>query len=460
MGKGGKSAQMNKSQLPAAKKYDWHGYIWKSGYDPTDKNAPPLPSKGEIKACIPPECFERSYAHSFYFVLRDSALAVGCVYLALRYLDISFCNSLVESFSGMTNLDNWKNMDFASLVDVKAAINSISTLDFWLNFVGWNIYAFWMGTVLTGHWVLAHECGHGAFSPSQTVNDIVGFVLHQALLVPYFAWQYTHAKHHRRTNHMEDGESHVPSTGVENGLNEKNERLSFYAVLHESIGDEAFAVWQVFSHLVIGWPLYLLGLASTGRLDVDGQPLKGAVIDHYRPNSKMFPTKLRMKVALSTLTVIATLGLLTKLSLDYGFSVVFFWYTLPYMWTNCWLVLYTWLQHTDPSVPQYGADEWTWVKGALSTIDRPYGIFDFFHHKIGSTHVAHHLFHEMPFYKADVATAAIKDFLGPLYNYDPTPFYKAMFRVAHTCHYVDDIKGIQYYKSLEDIPLSKKEKSA
>jgi len=35
------------------------------------------------------------------------------------------------------------------------------------------------------------------------------------------------------------------------------------------------------------------------------------------------------------------------------------------MWTNAWLVLYTWLQHTDPSVPQYGEDEWTWVKGAI-----------------------------------------------------------------------------------------------
>jgi hypothetical protein len=32
--------------------------------------------------------------------------------------------------------------------------------------------------------------------------------------------------------------------------------------------------------------------------------------------------------------------------------------------------------------------DWSWVKGALSTIDRPYGVFDFFH-TIGSTHVWH-----------------------------------------------------------------------
>jgi len=308
--------------------------------------------------------------------------------------------------------------------------------------------------------VLAHECGHGAFSSSQFLNDIVGYIIHQALLVPYFAWQYTHAKHHRRTNHLLDGESHVPSTGIENGLGPNNERLSFYAVIHEALGDGAFAGFQVFTHLVVGWPLYLLGLASTGRLDANGKPLEeGDVIDHFRPGSKMFPAKLEWKIALSTLGVIGTLGGLLKLSLDYGFLTVFLWYGAPYMWTNAWLVLYTWLQHTDPSVPQYGSEEWTWVKGALSTIDRPYGIFDFFHHKIGSTHVAHHLFHEMPFYKADVATAAIKEFLGPLYNYDPTPWYQAMWRIARTCHYVEGTNGIQYYKSLEDIPLSSSSKA-
>ena len=48
-----------------------------------------------------------------------------------------------------------------------------------------------------------------------------------------------------------------------------------------------------------------------------------------------------------------------------SFVPVACWYWGPYMWTNAWLVLYTWLQHTDPSVPQYGEDEWTWVKGAI-----------------------------------------------------------------------------------------------
>ena len=47
-------------------------------------------------------------------------------------------------------------------------------------------------------------------------------------------------------------------------------------------------------------------------------------------------------------------------------------YWPAYLWTNFWLVLYTWLQHTDIDLPHFGEDEWTWIRGALCTIDRPY----------------------------------------------------------------------------------------
>lgn len=426
MGKGGRSEQLKTS----ASSND--SSVWKSPYNPLDKNAPKLPSKGEIKASIPKHCFERSAVRSMLFVVRDLTMTAGFVYLTLA--------------SGLST-------DLPSLQDPLAILTYV---------IGWSTYAFWMGTILTGPWVLAHECGHGAFSDSQTFNDIIGFILHQALLVPYFAWQYTHAKHHRRTNHLTDGESHVPSTKLENGLTENNERESFYAVLHEAMGDGAFAVFQIWTHLVIGWPLYLLGFASTGRLAHDGTDLQNTIADHFRPNSPMFPPKVQSKIMLSTLTFLATLGLLGHLAFTYGVMPVALWYGGPYMFVNAWLVLYTWLQHTDPSVPQYGPEEWTWVKGALSTIDRPYGIFDFFHHKIGSTHVVHHLFHEMPCYHAYEATQAVKAYLEPmgLYNYDPTPWYKAMWRIAKTCHYVEKSEGIQYYKSLEDVPLSKNLKQA
>jgi len=427
MGKGGRSERnAGMSQLKQVEN------LWTSPYKPLDPNAPKLPSKGEVKAVIPKECFEKSYVHSIYFVIRDTALAVGCAYAAYATLNTDLPENLLS-----VNALGW--------------------------FLGWNVYAFWMGCILTGHWVLAHECGHGAFSPSQTFNDFWGFIMHQALLVPYFAWQFTHAKHHKRTNSVMDGESHVPGTAKEAGLGPNSERHGGYAAIHEAIGDGPFAMLQVVAHLVIGWPLYLMGLASTGRLANNGELLKdGEIIDHFRPWSRMFPTKVRAKIAMSTLGVIAAWGYLGHLAMEYGPLPIVLWYIGPLMWNQAWLVLYTWLQHNDPSVPHYGDGEWTWIRGALSTIDRPYGIFDFFHHKIGSTHVAHHLFHEMPFYKADLATAALKAYLEPmgLYNYDPTPWYVAMWRVAKTCHYIDDLDGIQYYRSLEDVPLTESKKVA
>merc|ERR1712091_4496 len=59
-------------------------------------------------------------------------------------------------------------------------------------------------------WVIAHECGHGAFSDNKTLQDTVGYILHTALLVPYFSWQRSHAVHHSKTNHVTEGETHVP----------------------------------------------------------------------------------------------------------------------------------------------------------------------------------------------------------------------------------------------------------
>jgi fatty acid desaturase len=47
--------------------------------------------------------------------------------------------------------------------------------------------------------------------------------------------------------------------------------------------------------------------------------------------------------------------------------------------------------------------EWTYMRGGLSTIDRDYGIFNKIHHDIG-THVVHHLFPQMPHYHLEEAT--------------------------------------------------------
>jgi stearoyl-CoA desaturase (delta-9 desaturase) len=119
-----------------------------------------------IKAAIPKECFEHSYVHSF--------LALG--------EDIAYMSAAVG-----------------------AVLWCQANLPAWAMLVAWPTYWFYQGIFGTGVWVLAHECGHGGFTASQTVNDVTGFLLHSFLLTPYFSWQITHAKHHKRTNHLTDG---------------------------------------------------------------------------------------------------------------------------------------------------------------------------------------------------------------------------------------------------------------
>ena len=97
----------------------------------------------------------------------------------------------------------------------------------------WIIYSLLSGTTAMGFWVIAHECGHGAFSENKQLETVTGYLLHSLLLVPYFSWQRSHAIHHRFTNNVTNGETHVPLVIEGNGITEKLEgkRIAFFKLL-------------------------------------------------------------------------------------------------------------------------------------------------------------------------------------------------------------------------------------
>ncbi|MDP2434111.1 MAG: hypothetical protein Q8P67_00020 [archaeon] len=119
---------------------------------PTD---PPF-SRSQLRDSIPAHCFERSHARSFF------SLAVN---LLLVWLTYRVCPLLIAA--------------------------APSPAAFFL----WPVYWFVQGAFCTGIWVLAHECGHRAFSPSVLVNDTVGLILHSALLVPYHSCMFSCSFH-------------------------------------------------------------------------------------------------------------------------------------------------------------------------------------------------------------------------------------------------------------------------
>ena len=92
-------------------------------------------------------------------------------------------------------------------------------------------------------------------------------------------------------------------------------------------------------------------------------------------------------------------------------------YLLPQMVANFYLCAITFMQHTHPDVPHFNEDEWTWLRGALSTIDRSMGSFaDYKTHYIVPSHVVHHIFSDMPYYGAMDATPYVKAHLGKYYK--------------------------------------------
>lgn len=108
----------------------------------------------EIRKAIPRHCFKRSAWKSFSYLLGDLTAIAALVYMS----------------------------SFIDTVPVAAAIK-------WG--ILWPVYWFWVGAFGVAIWIIAHECGHGAFSENERLNDCVGFFCHSLVMVPYFSW-YTY----------------------------------------------------------------------------------------------------------------------------------------------------------------------------------------------------------------------------------------------------------------------------
>ena len=346
-------------------------------------HAKPPFTLSQLKKAISPHCFHRSTFRSFSYVLYDLTIA-SCLFYA--------------------------------------AVNYIPTLPHEnLSLLAWPLYWFIQGSILTGVWVIAHECGHHAFSDHQWLDDLVGLILHSLLLVPYFSWKYSHRRHHSNTGSLERDEVFVPKTKSSMGWYSK--------YLNNSPG----RVLTLAITLTLGWPRYLA-------FNVSGRSYERFAC-HYDPYGPIYSNRERLQIYVSDAGILAVCFGLYKAVLAKGLVWVVCVYGVPLLVVNGFLVLITFLQHTHPAVPHYDSSEWDWLRGALATVDRDYGILNKVLHNITDTHVAHHLFSTMPHYHAMEATKAIKPILGEYYHFDETPIYKAMWREAKECMYVEPDKG-------------------
>ncbi|KAJ6583894.1 fatty acid desaturase-domain-containing protein [Mycena vulgaris] len=393
----------------------------------------------QLLDAIPSHCFKRSAVKSSMYTLWHLSI-IGAIYKAAAIAD-TFINP--ETFA--------------------APYPVVYPL---ARFALWSLYGFWAGLFGTGIWVIGHEAGHQAFSESKLVNNTVGWILHSALGVPYHSWRITHAKHHASTGHMTQDQVWVPPTRTQAGLKpfdpKREDRLGARASeevkkeLWEALGDSPIgASYGVAMYLLVGWPAYIIRNASGQRRYPKGT-------NHFTPSSIMFSPHHWADVVLSDIGVAFWLAGLIAAIYVYGFTTVFTVYLVPYLWVNHWLVLITFLQHTDPLLPHYRAPQFTFPRGALSTLDRNLlgdlgGLMGWIgaHATCGisETHVLHHVCSKIPHYNAWEASDALRAVLKPagVRWQGGAGGWAEMYRVFRECKFVEDEGDVVFFKNAQGL---------
>lgn len=301
------------------------------------------------------------------------------------------------------------------------------------NWIFWPIYWISQGTMFWALFVLGHDCGHGSFSDSSLVNNFVGHILHSSILVPYHGWRISHKTHHQNHGNVERDESWVPLTEkVYNSLDNMTKFVRFSVPLP-----------------LFAYPIYLWSRSP------------GKSGSHFHPYSDLFSPNERKEVTVSTVCWLLMFSLLLYLSFTTSPLLILKLYGVPYWIFVMWLDFVTYLHHHGytQKLPWYRGQEWTYLRGGLTTVDRDYGWINNIHHDIG-THVVHHLFPQIPHYHLVEATKAAKPIFGDYYREpeksSPLPFHliKYLLQSMNEDHFVSDTGDVVFYQT--DPQLHKK----
>ena len=192
--------------------------------------------------------------------------------------------------------------------------------------------------------------------------------------------------------------------------------------------------------VLIGWPMYKLGFRNLTTYD----PVHGS---HYLPVSDLYASHVKWSWYASLGVNLAFLALYVFLGVQFGWVFALKYIIAPYFIYAAWLTFVTYMQHVAPEVPVYDSGDWSGLKGALATVDRNSGPFNWLTHNTGNLHVIHHIFPTIPHYRLREATDAVRPILGDWYMKSDRFVLADFVRTLIGCHFVEHEDGKEVWKS-------------
>ncbi|CDO70622.1 hypothetical protein BN946_scf184748.g20 [Trametes cinnabarina] len=391
--------------------------------------APPTITLKQLHEAVPKHLLRKDPIRSTGYVLRD----------------VFFC---VLFFAFGASIERLVTTSFGGFIPLSTSWQiSLARTTLWM------IYWWWQGIAFASFFCIAHELGHGTLYKSWWANNILGFLLDTFVLAPFFAWK-------KAVNSIERDENYVPHLRSHYKLppKERSSTADYAEVLEET---PLFTMVRLFVMQAMGWWLYLT-------FNMLGSKMYPKGTNHFSPYSALFKKEQRLGIVISDIGLIGMMYLLYLFAQAYGWTALIMYYVFPYMVGNLLqqrgieadstlrssviigsVLMITFLHHSDPTIPHYRKEEWSFLRGAASTVDRPTlgWIGRFFFHNVAHDHVAHHFFSHVPFYNQPAVTEAIKTVLGANYNYDSTNTFYALYRSFTECVFIEEEGSIVFYKN-------------
>ncbi|GBG66491.1 hypothetical protein CBR_g63073 [Chara braunii] len=269
------------------------------------------------------------------------------------------------------NFKAWKN--------VAVTLGSVALGYALLAVSPWYLYPFvyaYLGTAVTGLFVIGHDCGHNSFSNNQLVNDIVGTVMMAPLIYPFEPWRIKHNTHHAHTNKLIEDTAWQPFRPFQYDRGSPIQRFAMKIALGPT------------------WWIASIGHWYQWHFD----------LNLYRPQEKQ-----KVIVSLAAVAAFAAF-VLVPLLVTQGVGGFVKWWFLPFLGFHFWMSTFTLVHHTAPHIPFKGAREWNQTKAQLGgTVHCDYPSWiEFLCHDI-SVHIPHHLSTKIPSYNLRKAHASLEE---------------------------------------------------